>query len=475
MPREDRTRLIAPLRLLVSSPITASFMTALLRHIEALCVKIYRFITLDMWLLSRDQLSVPRRWFVATCRVIYMTISTYVREGVGGLASSLCYSTVLSIVPMLAVIVGIAKGFGLQNDVRIALNNALPGHQVEFDKTFAYVENYLQQVQGGLFIGVGLALLFYTVLMLISTIEDAFNRLWQAPHARPWTRRIINYLGAFILFPLLLTISSGTTLFLSTLNHTYLSQLEIISTLTSEILGLVPYVLIIFTFTVIYLLIPNVRVRFVPALIAGLVAGLSFQAFQALYINGVLWISRYNAIYGSFAAVPLALLWIQLSWIIVLLGAQISYSIQHVWHLTSPPTSVPLSRRYLDVILVTITARIVQQFVSDSGEPYRAETLAKDCDLPLRQTQEALAHLLAMGIVVEVNYGKEEVEGGYYHPNVSPERLTLGYLLNAIDRSGSEAIPLHPEGAHEPAWRARSHAYESLYHAAQDTLLRDLK
>ena len=450
-------------------------MTPLLRHIEALCVKIYRFITLDMWLLSRDQLSVPRRWFVATCRVIYMTISTYVREGVGGLASSLCYSTVLSIVPMLAVIVGIAKGFGLQNDVRIALNNALPGHQVEFDKTFAYVENYLQQVQGGLFIGVGLALLFYTVLMLISTIEDAFNRLWQAPHARPWTRRIINYLGAFILFPLLLTISSGTTLFLSTLNHTYLSQLKIISTLTSEILGLVPYVLIIFTFTVIYLLIPNVRVRFVPALIAGVMAGLSFQAFQALYINGVLWISRYNAIYGSFAAVPLALLWIQLSWIIVLLGAQISYSIQHVWHLTSPPTSVPLSRRYLDVILVTITARIVQQFVSDSGEPYRAETLAKDCDLPLRQTQEALAHLLAMGIVVEVNYGKEEVEGGYYHPNVSPERLTLSYLLNAIDRSGSEAIPLHPEGAHAQAWIARSRAYETLFHSAQDTLLRDLK
>ena len=451
-------------------------MASLLRKAETLYLRLYRFITLDMWLLSRDRLSLPLRFSVATLRVLYMTVSAYLKEGIGMLASSLSYSTVLSIVPMLAVIVGIAKGFGLQNDVRIALNNALPGHQVELDKTFAYVENYLQQVQGGLFIGVGLALLFYTVLMLISTIEDAFNRLWQAPHARPWTRRIINYLGAFVLFPLLLTISSGTTLFLSTLNHTYLSQLKIISTLTSEILGLVPYVLIIFTFTVIYLLIPNVRVRFVPALIAGVVAGLAFQAFQGLYINGVLWISRYNAIYGSFAAVPLALLWIQLSWIIVLLGAQISYSIQHVWHLTSPPTSVPLSRRYLDVILMTITARIVQQFVSDSGEPYRAETLAKGCDLPLRQTQEALALLLAMGIVVEVNYGKEEeVEGGYYHPNVSPERLTLSYLLNAIDRSGSEAIPLHPEGVHAQAWIARSRAYETLFHSAQDTLLRDLK
>ena len=76
---------------------------------------------------------------------------------------------------------------------------------------------------------------------------------------------------------------------------------------------------------------------------------------------------------------------------------------------------------------------------------------------------------------MEVNYGKEEVEGGYYHPNVSPERLTLSYLLNAIDRSGSEAIPLHPEGAHAQAWIARSRAYETLFHSAQDTLLRDLK
>ncbi|WP_277086337.1 YihY/virulence factor BrkB family protein [Porphyromonas catoniae] len=450
-------------------------MASLLRKAETLYLRLYRFITLDMWLLSRDRLSLPLRFSVATLRVLYMTVSAYLKEGIGMLASSLSYSTVLSIVPMLAVIVGIAKGFGLQNDVRIALNNALPGHQVELDKTFAYVENYLQQVQGGLFIGVGLALLFYTVLMLISTIEDTFNRLWQAPHARPWTRRIINYLGAFVLFPLLLTISSGTTLFLSTLNHTYLSELKIISTLTSEILGLLPYVLIIFTFTVIYLLIPNVRVRFVPALIAGIVAGLSFQAFQALYINGVLWISRYNAIYGSFAAVPLALLWIQLSWIIVLLGAQISYAIQHVWHLNSPPTSVRLSRRYMDVILVVVTARIVQQFVSDSGVPYRAETLAKDCDLPLRQTQEALAQLLTMGVIVEVSYGREEVEGGYYHPNVAPEKLTLSYLLNAIDRLGSEAIPLHLEGVHQQAWVVRSQAYEKLFHSAQDTLLRDLK
>ena len=340
-------------------------MPNVLRHIEAQALAAWRFVTLDMWRLTRASLAAPTRLGVATLRVLYMTVQAYIEEGIGSLAGSLTYSTVLSLVPILAVIIGIAKGFGLQETVRDALMRALPGHEVEFGKAFAYVENYLSQVQGGLFIGVGMAVLFYTVLMLISTIEDAFNRLWQAPYARPWSRRVINYLGAFILFPLLLTISSGTTLFLSTLSNTYLGELGIISALTTQILGLLPYVLVTLGFVCLYFFVPNVRVHFIPALIAGLIAGIAFQIFQALYINGVLWISRYNAIYGSFAAVPLALLWIQLSWIIILLGAQISYSIQHVWHFTSPPNSRPLSRSYADNVLIALTARITARYTTE--------------------------------------------------------------------------------------------------------------
>lgn len=448
-------------------------MATFLRHIEAQAFVAWRFVKLDMWRLTRDTLSAPARLGVATLRVLYMTVQAYVEEGIGSLAGSLTYSTALSLVPILAVIVGIAKGFGLQETVRDALMRALPGHEMEFEKAFGYVGNYLAQVQGGLFIGVGLAALFYTVLLLISTIEDAFNRLWQAPYARPWSRRVINYLGAFILFPLLLTISSGTTIFLSTLSHTYLGQLGIISAVTTQVLGLVPYIVVTLAFICLYLFLPNVRVHFVPALIAGLITGVVFQIFQALYINGVLWISRYNAIYGSFAAVPLALLWIQLSWIIILLGAQISYSIQHVWHFTTPPNSRPLSRRYADTIFITLTAHIAARYTSDNPTPYRAETLAEDCDLPLRQTQEALSQLTRMGVLIEVKYGKDEVIGGYYCPNISPERLTLGLLLEQIDRYGGELLSLKLHGIHARAWEARTQSY-ALLRERMDVLLRDL-
>lgn len=446
----------------------------MLRTLQASALHLWRFVRLDMWRLKPTSLSLPRRTWVASLRVLYMTVQAYLEEGIGSLAGSLTYSTVLSVVPMLAVIIGIAKGFGLQEVVRDALMNTLPGHEREFERTFAYVENYLGQVQGGLFIGIGLVVLFYTVLMLISTIEDAFNRLWQASYSRSWSRRIVNYFGAFILLPLILTVSSGTTLFLSTLNHTYLGSLGVLSTLTTELLGLVPYVLIILAFTGLYYFVPNVRVRIVPALIAGVIAGISFQLFQGLYISGVLWISRYNAIYGSFAAVPLALLWMQLSWVIVLLGAQISYAIQHVWHFNAPPSADTPSRYYQDLLFITLTAEITARYSSGQEEPYRAETLAAACDLPLRQTQEALSQLRQMGLIIEVNYGRESVEGGYYHPNIPPDRFTLALLLEGIDRYGSTALELPSEVSHSKASETRGALYRTLIATARETLVRDL-
>ena len=383
-------------------------MSSSIRRLTALGFRSYRFLSLDMWRLRPEGLSSMKRYGVATLRVLYMTILSYIEQGIGTLAGSLTYSTALSIVPLLAVIIGIAKG-----------------------------------------IGVGLAVLFYTVLMLISTIEDSFNRLWQAPSARPWGRRIMGYLSAFLLLPLLMTISSATTIFLSTLNHTYLAQLGLISTVTNQLLQLLPFAILIILFTLLYLLIPNVRVRFVPALIAGVIAGLAFQCFQALYINGVLWISKYNAIYGSFAAVPLALLWTQLSWVIILLGAQISYAVQHVWYFTTPPLSGRLSRRYEDLILISVAATTARLFAEGYRPLPEATTLAERSRLPLRETQEALLRLLRLGVLAEVRTLQHGAEQVGYQPALPLDRLTLGYLLELHDRGGEEVLPLELDGRHE--------------------------
>ena len=449
-------------------------MSSSIRRFTALGLRSYRFLSLDMWRLRPEDLSSTRRYGVATLRVLYMTILSYIEQGIGTLAGSLTYSTALSVVPLLAVIIGVAKGFGLQEIVRDALIQGLPGHEVELAKAFTYVENYLAQVQGGLFIGVGLALLFYTVLMLISTIEDSFNRLWQAPSARPWGRRIMGYLSAFLLLPLLMTISSATTIFLSTLNHTYLSQLGLISTVTNQLLQLLPFAILIILFTLLYLLIPNVRVHFVPALIAGVIAGLAFQCFQALYINGVLWISKYNAIYGSFAAVPLALLWTQLSWVIILLGAQISYAVQHVWYFTTPPLSGRLSRRYEDLILISVAATTARLFAEGHRPLPEATTLAERSRLPLRETQEALLRLLRLGVLAEVRTLQHGAEQVGYQPALPLDRLTLGYLMELVDREGEEVLPLELDGRHESVWQLRRQLYRPLFRSAAQLRICDI-
>lgn len=283
----------------------------------------------------------------------------------------------------------------------------------------------------------------------------------------------MGYFSAFLLLPLLMTIASGTTLFLSTLSHTYLGELGLLTQLTGQLLLLLPFVIIIGIFTLLYLLIPNVPVRFVPALIAGTVAGLVFQGFQTLYISGVLWISKYNAIYGSFAAVPLALLWMQLSWVIVLLGAQISYAVQHVGHFTTPPLSEHPSRRYEDIVLITVGAMIARLFAEGHRPMPDVEMLAERCCLSLRQTQTALLQLLQMGLIIEGRQGDEEALA--YYPALPLDQLTLGLLLERMDQRGAELLPLELEGRHRVVWQRRKQLYQQLFAQGATQRLCDLE
>lgn len=436
-------------------------------------IKAIRFFSLDMWRINGEEVSGLRGFWISSVKSVTMAVSNFINTDLYGKASSLTYSTILSIVPMLAVIVGIAKGFGLQHIVRDSLINALPGHEQELRQGFEYVENYLAQVQGGVFIGLGLLILLYTVLMLVVGIEDTFNDIWQAPRSRPWGRRIINYLGLFVLIPVLLVSSSGITIFMTTIKNTYLNDLALIGPLATRLLHSLPYFLSILIFTGLYSLMPNVRVRFVPALIAGAIAGTAFQIFQALYISGVLWISRYNAIYGSFAAVPLLMLWLQLSWVITLLGAQLSYSIQNVGNYYFESASENASRRYFDFVVLIIMGRITKSFANPKQEPYSAAQLASECKIPARMVTRALLCLEESGLITEVKL-EEDRETAYYQPAIDSGLLTVGYVLDMIDRSGSEDFKIDRDDTFRAEWEAVVTSRAMLSGELRDIIIRDL-
>ncbi len=434
-----------------------------------------RFLQHDIWRLRSEEIPAPLRLVVECIKVAYQATVSFINDDLMTRASSLTYSTVLSIVPMLAVIVGIAKGFGLQGAVLEALKAALPGQTKQLDQVFVYVENYLSQVQGGLFIGLGLGILLYTVLMLISSIEDAFNDIWQAPHARPWGRRIFDYLGLFLLLPLLLLASSVITLMMTTIRQTYAGDVEVVHSVLDSVMSLVPFVLSVGIFIGLYMYLPNVRVRFLPALISGILAGIAYQIFQALYISGVIWISRYNAIYGSFAAFPLLLLWMQLSWTITLYGAQLAYTIQNIHSFAFGQASMKVSRRYLDFVSLLILGRIVQRFADpEGGRPYSARAISDECHIPIRMVGQVLSRLREVGLIIEVQTADNA--DAHYQPALDPEFLTVNFVITRLDKSGTEDFRIDRHGRYAQAWNAMevSRGLTTTHGISPDTLLRDL-
>lgn len=445
-----------------------------LRNIRYYLLRLSRFIKIDMWRLSPEETPSVIRSFVGIIKVAYQTIRSGIERDLIGKASALTYSTALSIVPMLAIIIGIAKGFGLQMVVRKALNDAMPGQQEQLDQAFVYVENYLNQVQGGLFIGLGLGILLYTVITLIASIEDTFNDIWQAPHGRPWMRRILDYLGLFILLPLLMTTSSLITLMTSAVRNTILGEVEIMQTLMNGAMSLLPLGLSVLIYVCLYMFLPNVKVRFVPALISGLLAGLAYQIFQMLYINGVIWISRYNAIYGSFAILPLMLMWIQLSWTITLFGAQLCYAIQNLSSYTFGQAVDKASRRYQDFVCLLILQRMLQRFTLIETRPYTIDEMSSECRIPLRMAGSLFSRLEETGLIAEVRYAGDE-DACYYQPAVAPEELSLGFVISRLDRHGTEDFRIDRYDRNHKIWQAilstRGSRYEGL---SSETLIKDL-
>lgn len=406
-----------------------------------------------------------------------MTVRGYVQDNLSSKASALTYSTVLAVVPLLAVIVGFAKGFGVQDMIADFLYTYLPSHHRELKGAFDLVDNYLAQVKSGLFIGIGLIFLFYTVFNLLAAIETVFNDIWESPRGRSIKSKVTGYFSMLLLLPVIITVSSGITLMMSTLESSIVRDLDLpfFTPMVEYLLGLIPFVLIIFSFVGLFIVMPNVRVKFVPALIAGTLAGIVFQVFQMTYINGMLWISRYNAIYGSFAAFPLLLLWVQLTWVITLFAVKLCYAIQNVRMFDYDKESSRVSHRYKDFFTLVIAASITQRFIDVvEDRPHSPDSLSNDCRIPARLVSEILRTLLDSGVIVEVNIP----EGGgetFYHPALDPEKLSVGYLLERLDRAGSENFKVDRWNRYSKVWEVLMATRTGLTEPpASEVLLKDI-
>lgn len=432
-----------------------------------------KFLTREMWHIEKGEVKGIKRFYVNTLKSLYMAIQGFVENDLSSRASALTYSTVLAIVPLLAVLVSVAKGFGVSDTLQTFLIDYFPSHTEELLRAFDFVDNYLQQVKGGLFLGIGLIFLLYTVFSLLSTIENAFNSVWETTQGRSIKSKLTTYFAMLFLLPIFITVSSGITLTLSTIQNSFMKDYMLIGRMTSFLLHLAPFVLVVFSFVVIFMVLPNVKVHFGPALISGFLAGVAYQVFQMLYISGMLWISKYNAIYGSFAAFPLLLLWMQLTWLITLFCAKLCYSIQNVNKFMYEREVKSVSRRYTDFVTILIMSLIVQRFVNPlNQEPYTVDDLSQECRIPVKLTTVILRRLLELRLIVEVKIEGDSRTGNFY-PAVDPETLTVGSLLQRLDCMGSENFKVDME-KYQYEWNLTLASRDSFMGGEVDTLLKNL-
>ena len=430
------------------------------------------FITYDIWRITENEVSGLKEIYINIIKTIILAVRGFRSENLQTKAAALTYSTLLAIVPLLAVLIGIAKGFGFQGTVRQELYTYFPGHELELDKAFEFVESYLAEAQGGIFIGVGLILLFYTAINLISSIEDTFNDIWQIQKSRPWYRKLSDYLALFLVLPVLMTASSGLSIFMSTLQNSFLGQYLFFTPLMELSLHIIPYIITTLAFTGLYVSLPNTKVKFINGLVAGFIAGCAFQLFQYIYISGQIWVSKYNAIYGSFAALPLLLLWLQLSWLICLFGAELSYASQNVKKFSFERDSKNISRRYKDFLTLLIASLIIKRF--EKGEkPYTADELSDAYRIPIRITTQILYLLKELGIIIEVNYGNDD-RVAYYQPAIDVNKITVSYLLTRMDKQGSENFKIDTKQLFNKEWKALLKTREDMIKANDNILLKDL-
>ena len=439
-------------------------------RISGLLTLVIRFITYDIWRITDKEVTGIKRLYIYLAKTVILAIRSFQRDKVQTKASALTFSTLLAIVPLLAVIVGIASGFGLSETVRQSVYSYFPGQTDALKQAFDFADNYLRMAQGGLFIGIGLTLLLYTVINLVSAIESAFNDIWQVKISRSWRRKITDYLALFIILPAMMTISGGLSLFLSTIRKTYLNEYVFLTPVSDTLLSIAPYVITVLIFTALYMLIPNTKVRFPNALAAGFITGIAFQLFQYIYISGQIWVSKYNAIYGSFAALPLLLLWFQLSWLLCLFGAEITYASQNVKSFSFDRDSKNISRRYKDFLIFLITSLIIKRF--EKGEkPYSANELSEENSIPIRLTQEILYLLTELGIILEVHVEKDE-RIVQFQPALDIHQISVGFLGRKIDEFGSENFKIDISNQFKNQWDTILSMREELLKS--EVLLKDL-
>lgn len=408
---------------------------------------------------------------VATLRMLIIAIERFTTKRIIDSAAALTYSTLLAIVPILAVVFAIARGFGYNKYIEEWFKDVLASQPQAAETIVGFVNSYLIHTQSGIILGIGLLVMLWTVTILIRNIELAFNKIWQVKKPRSIFRTITDYMGMFFLAPIIIVFTSGVSIFMATFaNQT--QEFELLAPMVRFLWDCTPYILMSGVFIVLYIFMPNTRVKLKCAIGPGILAGVAMQGLQLFYIHSQIWVSSYNAIYGSFAALPLFMLWVQISWNICLFGAELCYTSQNMEEFAFRTETYEISPRYRIIMSMLIMKLICKRF--ENGEkPFTALDLKFATNIPIRITQQLLYELIDMHFISEIT-SDEKGEESVYQPAEDLSRLSVGLLIDRYESTGKWEIALNMENMNHEKWNQAIANHSEYLKAQRNILLKDL-
>ena len=425
----------------------------------------------DIWGIGKGDVSKMRFLFYSVLKKLLLAIEFTTTKRITSAAAALTYSTLLAIVPIFAVVFGIARGFGYNKYIEEWFRESFSSQPQVSETIIGFVNSYLVHTKSGLFLGIGLLFMLFTVIMLISNIERTFNDIWQVKKPRSMFRTITDYTSMLLLMPVVIVITSGISIFFATI-FKQIEDTMVIGSLAQFFLLLLPYVLMSGVFIALYLFMPNTKVKLSCALVPGILAGVAMQGLQLFYIHSQIWVSSYNAIYGSFAALPLFMLWIQISWLICLFGAELCYASQNMDDYAFKAKTEDLSHRYRMLLSLVLASRICRNF-SEGGKPLSALKLKLATGIPIRIVNDLLYQLVQINILTEIPGGDKDGES-LYQPAECITRLSVGTLIDRMEAQGKWSLTIDVKQLSSTAWKKIIAERNTYLNSQREVLLKDL-
>ncbi|MBQ4222404.1 MAG: YihY/virulence factor BrkB family protein [Prevotella sp.] len=394
--------------------------------------KLLTFFQEDIWKIKEGDVSMPALVGIDIVRTVVLAIRSFVDTRITRAAAALSFSTMMAIVPMVAVVFAIARGFGISKHIESWFGDLLSSQPQVAETIIGFVNSYLVNAKSGVILGFGFIVMLYTVIMLISNVETTFNDIWKVENSRGLMSTVIDYVAFFFLLPIVITLTSGVSIFVTTMSG-HLG--EFVAPVVRVLIAVSPYIIMSVIFTMVYMLMPNTKVYFSSAVGPGIFAGIAMQLLQLLYIHSQLWVTSYNAIYGSFAALPLFMLWLQFSWIICLFGVHLCYTRQNMERLMPMPFNERVSEKNRRVLSAILLAHICKRFANAQG-PCTTLQLKKETGVPAHVVAELLAGLLETKLVVNVA-GSDKDRLPAYMPGEDIANITVGEMVDRLDDVGA--------------------------------------